>query len=423
MEKTNRGIRLLVFLMSFGGLDGVAAAQQYRLPLDDCDREHPCYVTAYVDDGGEDWACDDKYYGGHHGTDFGIGGWSQMKKGRTVVAAAEGEVIGFTSDCDDDCSYDCGGAMKCCKCKTGKYGFGNYVEILHSDGKKTRYGHLRKNSVPPGIFVGTRVFCGQMIGQVGSSGCSCGPHLHFEVVNENGVRDDPFSGQCGGPRSYWTSQGSYDGLPGAACDSGSRGSAPPVPGSGNGGAMCEAPQLLFPTQNDMNIKLTPLLSWLGVKCGDRIADVYRVQVHTSPAFPPDCENSNTQDLCNWLITWNGTTNNYETRSWIAENFLREGKIYFWRVRGGHTSGLGGRWSPVWQFRTTWNSGGGGNPGPPMCTPMPETCNGKDDDCDGFIDENLINEVLRNPCSNGCFKGYQFCIGGQWTACDARPCGG
>jgi murein DD-endopeptidase MepM/ murein hydrolase activator NlpD len=56
-------------------------------------------------------------------------------------------------------------------------GFGNLVTILHANGFKTRYGHLSQRSVKVGQFVHK----GQKIGEVGSTGRSSGPHLHYEV--------------------------------------------------------------------------------------------------------------------------------------------------------------------------------------------------------------------------------------------------
>lgn len=65
-------------------------------------------------------------------------------------------------------------------------GYGNMVEIDHGYGIRTRYGHNSKNLVK----VGERVKRGQVIAQVGNTGRSTGPHLHYEVLL-NGVPVNP----------------------------------------------------------------------------------------------------------------------------------------------------------------------------------------------------------------------------------------
>jgi len=64
-----------------------------------------------------------------------------------------------------------------------KGGFGRYIKIRHSGGLFTTYGHLSR--FVRGIKKGARVKQGQVIGYVGSSGLSTGPHLDFRV-NKNG---------------------------------------------------------------------------------------------------------------------------------------------------------------------------------------------------------------------------------------------
>jgi len=56
-------------------------------------------------------------------------------------------------------------------------GYGNMIEVNHGNGFATRYGHLSEIDVK----VGQMVHIGQVIGKVGSTGRSTGPHLHYET--------------------------------------------------------------------------------------------------------------------------------------------------------------------------------------------------------------------------------------------------
>ena len=67
-------------------------------------------------------------------------------------------------------------------------GYGNYIKIRHNSEYSTAYGHMSRFA--KGIRAGTRVKQGQVIGYVGSTGLSTGPHLHYEVV-KNGRRVNP----------------------------------------------------------------------------------------------------------------------------------------------------------------------------------------------------------------------------------------
>lgn len=63
--------------------------------------------------------------------------------------------------------------------------FGNLVEISHGFGLRTRYGHLSRTDVT----AGDRVEAGQILGAVGSTGRSTGPHLHYEILFQQGNLD------------------------------------------------------------------------------------------------------------------------------------------------------------------------------------------------------------------------------------------
>lgn len=111
-------------------------------------------------------------------------------------------------------------------------GYGNLVVIDHGGGVTSRYGHLERAFVVPGEPVGT----GDRIGEIGSTGRSTGPHLHYEV-RRGGVAIDPLhavmrvSNGTGPdlawpgfepeapeaqPRLSWTSDGEPDVLPAPA---------------------------------------------------------------------------------------------------------------------------------------------------------------------------------------------------------------
>ncbi len=114
-------------------------------------------------DRSSEWAEDRGY--SHGGID--IAGPGIM--GATIVAAHSGTVI-------DVCNY--------CSHNWGKYGscgcgggYGNYVWIDHGDGKATIYAHMTEAVA----YVGQTVSAGEVIGYVGSTGYSTGPHLHFEA--------------------------------------------------------------------------------------------------------------------------------------------------------------------------------------------------------------------------------------------------
>ncbi len=96
----------------------------------------------------------------HAGVDFGAG-WG------TPIVAVSDAIVSFAGR---------------------RGGHGNYVRLEHGGGIGTGYGHMSRIAVSPG----SRVRGGQVIGYVGSTGLSTGPHLHFEAY-KGGRTIDPLS--------------------------------------------------------------------------------------------------------------------------------------------------------------------------------------------------------------------------------------
>ncbi|RWM99290.1 MAG: M23 family peptidase [Mesorhizobium sp.] len=66
--------------------------------------------------------------------------------------------------------------------------YGNLVKITHANGRETRYAHMQKFAIASGV--GTKVKAGDVIGYIGTTGLSTGPHLHFELY-QSGQAIDP----------------------------------------------------------------------------------------------------------------------------------------------------------------------------------------------------------------------------------------
>ena len=130
--------------------DGVISAAQTSLARTSGSQTYPVYSGFYLRPivGGR------KTQGihGNNGVDLAA------PTGTPILASADGKVI---------------------ISRTGGYngGYGLYVVVSHANGTQTLYAHMSKNNVS----VGQSVEQGQVIGAVGSTGKSTGPHVHFEI--------------------------------------------------------------------------------------------------------------------------------------------------------------------------------------------------------------------------------------------------
>src|SRR6202043_472916 len=74
--------------------------------------------------------------------------------------------------------------------------YGRTVKITHADNFETLYAHMSR--IAPGMVPGTTVHKGDVIGYVGSTGRSTGPHLHFSaIVNGQFVDPAPYLSEGG----------------------------------------------------------------------------------------------------------------------------------------------------------------------------------------------------------------------------------
>ncbi len=105
----------------------------------------------------------------HNGTDLGA------ERGAEIYAAAAGQVVTVVCNAHTPAgrqlSCDADGSPQIMGC-------GWYVEVAHAEGVLSRYCHMVQK---PAVNVGDTVAAGDVLGYVGSSGRSSGPHLHIEI--------------------------------------------------------------------------------------------------------------------------------------------------------------------------------------------------------------------------------------------------
>lgn len=162
---------------------------RFGMPIE-CVVGRNCLIQSFVDtDPGPaaaDYRCGSLSADRAQGTKIRLPSVQEMQAGVNVLAAAQGEVI-RVRDGLPDVDYRLVGREA-----VGKSSLGNVVLLRHRDGYITAYGQLKNNSIT--VKIGEQVNAGQTLGQVGLSGISEYPHLHFEVRKDRKVID-PFTGR------------------------------------------------------------------------------------------------------------------------------------------------------------------------------------------------------------------------------------
>ena len=378
-------INLLVFCLAcFVFAPPAESRTKFRYPM----TTSGTYITAYYDNNRSsgalrDWNNGKKTYDNHSGSDYGVGSWSGMDKGVWIVAGAAGKVVAAVDGNFDRCTT--------AKCSPGN---GNYVKLQHSDGLTSYYLHMKKGTVQ--VKVGQSVTCGQRLGQVGSSGYSTGPHLHFQV-NKSSARD-PFL------NSDWVSRGNYLGHPSTTCSGGSPPPPPPPPpsncthvktyrlggstlrirassntSSSIVGAVPEGKCLKVQSRSTNGQSIFGDKTWYKISYGGKTGWIsgYYAQCSNCGGPPPECSSGQSRSC------YTGPSN---TRK---KGNCKDGR---------QTCSSSGKWG--------------------SCTgetkPSSESCDGKDNDCDGQTDEGNpgSGKYCKANGAGACGDGTTTCQGGK-----------
>lgn len=219
-------IASLVMLSASPVFAATNMAEGFVWPIDcipgiDCAGKH--FRIGYPDVAGTglSFACRKPGYTGHQGTDIVV---SSVDQGLHALAAADG-VVRWTKDglfdrCPSDIEPECDERRKSELAKSNQqaatlgFNAGNFVVVEHKLSETrylTLYAHLKKGSV--NVIPGQKVSQTQRLGEVGSSGNSQIPHLHFGVYKEeNGMYRpvDPWKGACNSSsEGLWASTTPY----------------------------------------------------------------------------------------------------------------------------------------------------------------------------------------------------------------------
>jgi murein DD-endopeptidase MepM/ murein hydrolase activator NlpD len=185
-------VRRSALLLSLLLLTAWARAEEkprFILPVD-CEPGLDCFVQNHVDvdpgPGALDFTCGPLTYDGHKGTDIRVASLAEMRAGVAVLAAARGRVMAVR-DGEPDSGWRTEVAAKETRRECG-----NGVLVTHGDGWLSQYCHMKRGSIA--VRPGQAVRAGARLGEIGFSGKTEFPHLHF-AVRRNKVVIDPFSGR------------------------------------------------------------------------------------------------------------------------------------------------------------------------------------------------------------------------------------
>lgn len=174
---------------------------RFRIPVD-CELWQSCVIQNFVDAdpsaGAKDYACGSQTYDGHDGTDIRIRSVRVMRAGVAVIAAASGRVVRVRDGMADSSGRTDDPSIRGREC-------GNGVVVDHGGGWESQYCHMAKGSIS--VKPGDSLTAGDRLGQIGMSGKSEFPHLHF-AVRKDGKVIDPFAfgaeaGACSTGFSLW----------------------------------------------------------------------------------------------------------------------------------------------------------------------------------------------------------------------------
>ncbi len=190
-------MKLLIFAGLAFGLAAPASPQseppKFMFPVD-CTLGENCWIARYMDrapgQAKTDYNCKAQTEDKHNGTDIALADTGVMAAGVAVRAAAAGRVLALRDGMPDV-------TVTAERAKLiQKQGCGNVLIVGHTNGWQTRYCHLKNDSLL--VKRGDVVSPGQIIGQVGLSGITEYPHLHFMVQRAEKGKPaqhyDPFDG-------------------------------------------------------------------------------------------------------------------------------------------------------------------------------------------------------------------------------------
>ena len=191
-----RSRTIILAILMLAATAAPASAVELGLPIE-CDLGRSCHVQNYVDtDPGpdaKDFSCGGATYDGHKGVDIRVLSIEAAARGVEVIAAASGKVRGLRDGVAERLV-----ASEADRAAVASKECGNGVVLTHEGGIETQYCHMKRGSIR--VKTGQEVKAGDVLGEVGLSGLTQFPHVHFEIHPGGGGPIPPFAYVSGWPR-------------------------------------------------------------------------------------------------------------------------------------------------------------------------------------------------------------------------------